>query len=122
MATPSKPKPSRTGTTDNKPAPSTKRVSTSTSKGSSQKLDDTSDAPESGEPREQGRSRGRVIDRAQTRSASPARATTPSPRSTSRKTATGARAKDPRAAAERDESGNTRNEAWESGRQKAMED
>jgi hypothetical protein len=106
----------------NKKAPSAKRVGKSTSQRAPQKLDDVSDAPESGEPREQGRSRGRVIDRAATRSASPGPATTPAQRSASRKTTAGTRAKDPRAAAERDESGNTRNEAWESGRQKAMDD
>lgn len=123
MANPSKSKPSRSGMPDKtKMAPSAKRASKSASRRSPQKLDDVSDAPESGEPREQGRSRGRVLDRAETRSSKSGRATTPSQRSAGRKARSGARTKGPPTAAERDESGNTLNEAWESGRQKAMED
>ena len=90
------------------------------------KLDDVSDAPESGEPREQGRTRGHVIDRSVETGGSRAdRASAPSRGSAARKGASGARTtrstpKGPRAAAKRDQSGDTQNEAWESGRQDAV--
>lgn len=90
--------------------------SRSSSSAKERKLDEVSDAPESGEPRAQGRSRGRIIDRDGT--------------AAGRKSGSGARnagigkrrgsAADPTAAARIDESGDTANEAWESGRQKAM--
>ena len=116
MATSGKSKSPRGGTVGkNKMTPSSKAAAPQRSP---QKLDDVSDAPESGEPREQGRSRGRVIDAGQTGGARRSgQAGTASTRAPARKPAS----RDPRAAAERDESGNTRNEAWESGRQKAME-
>lgn len=83
------------------------------------RLDGVSDAPESGEPREQGRSRGRVLESVGTRKTS-------SQGSVARKGTSSARTarsnpKGPRGAQRRDESGDTANEAWESGRQKAME-
>jgi hypothetical protein len=80
------------------------------------KLDDVSDAPESGEPRAQGRSRGRIIESDGTAAGSVSKTGARSQTSGKRK----GTASNPRAAAERDESGDTANEAWESGRQKAM--
>lgn len=80
------------------------------------KLDEVSDAPESGEPRAQGRSRGRIIQSDGTAAGSISKASGRSQAAGRRKGS----ASNPRAAAERDESDDTANEAWESGRQKAM--
>lgn len=92
------------------------RTSRAASASKARKLDDVSDAPESGEPRAQGRSRGRIIDSDGTPAGSQSQA------GSRRQPAAGRRnsAADPTAAARRDESGDTANEAWESGRQKAM--
>jgi hypothetical protein len=79
------------------------------------KLDEVSDAPESGEPRAQGRSRGRIIDSDGAPAGSKSK-----PASRSRGGSRRGSAADPTAAARHDESGDTANEAWESGRQKAM--
>lgn len=100
-----------------------KSASSPAARESQQKLDAIGDSPESGEPLEQGRSRGRVVDRPAGTGTkqSPSKASGQSggknPSSRSRAGRSGS--DDPRAATERDESGNTANEAWESGRQKA---
>ena len=120
MANTSRKKSGRSGDPDSsKMSTSAKRTSNSISSRRPAKLDRVTDAPESGEPREQGRSRGRVIDTGP-------KGKTPSQGSVARKGSSSARTarsnpKSPRAARRRDESGDTANEAWESGRQKAME-
>ncbi|HXE56173.1 MAG TPA: hypothetical protein VN541_24315 [Tepidisphaeraceae bacterium] len=120
MANTSRKKSGRSGNPDSsKTSMDAKRTSKSISTRRSARLDGVTDAPESGEPREQGRSRGRVIESAGTRK-------TPSQGSVARKGTSSARTarsnpKGPRAAQRRDESGDTANEAWESGRQKAMD-
>lgn len=90
--------------------------SASASGSKARKLDDVSDAPESGEPKAQGRSRGRIIESDGTAAGRVAK-TSGGTRAAGRRKGS---ASNPRAAAELDESGDTANEAWESGRQKAM--
>ncbi|HSU69076.1 MAG TPA: hypothetical protein VLJ39_19490 [Tepidisphaeraceae bacterium] len=127
MADASRKKSGRSGSPDKgKMGMDAKRSGKSSSRRAPAKLDDVSDAPESGEPREQGRTRGHIIDTpAATGGSRAARPATPAKGSAARKGGASAvtakpMPKGPRARAERDESGDTENEAWESGRQKAV--
>ena len=98
MANPSRKHSGRSGTPDkNKMSMDARRTPKMIHVARSEKLDDMTDAPESGEPREQGRSRGRIIDGKDTHP------------------------KGPRAMPTRDQSGDTANDAWEEGRHEAMD-
>ena len=63
MANPARKHSGRSGDTNKRKTTSRAKPGSGGIREPGRKLDDVSDAPESGEPREQGRSRGRMVDR-----------------------------------------------------------